>query len=144
MAEQVAEALGSATTMTMLVVLAATLLAFALLKVWLSGSKGNTVLLVGPCDAGKTTLLHQLCDGSTHLGSVASMVPTEADGQLASEKAGGATSARPCSWSTSRATHVCGGRWSGMLGALRELCLWLTRWTSCRARLRPQSSCLRC
>ncbi|KAI3424957.1 hypothetical protein D9Q98_008338 [Chlorella vulgaris] len=95
MAEQVAEALGSATTMTMLVVLAATLLAFALLKVWLSGSKGNTVLLVGPCDAGKTTLLHQLCDGSTHLGSVASMVPTEADGQLASEKAGGATSARP-------------------------------------------------
>jgi signal recognition particle receptor subunit beta len=44
------------------------------------------VLLVGPCDAGKTTLFHQLAEGSTHLGTVASMQPNEAEGVLASEK----------------------------------------------------------
>lgn len=57
-----------------------------LLKLLVGGSKGNVVLLVGPCDAGKTTLFHQLAEGSTHLGTVASMQANEATGPLASEK----------------------------------------------------------
>lgn len=57
-----------------------------LLKLLLGGPKGNCVLLVGPCDAGKTTLFHQLVDGSTHLGTVASMQANEAEGPLASEQ----------------------------------------------------------
>jgi signal recognition particle receptor subunit beta len=67
----------------------------ALLRVWLSGPKGNLILLVGPCDAGKTTLFHQLHEGSTHLGTVASMQANEAVGPLASETAAGVASARP-------------------------------------------------
>ena len=61
----------------------------ALLKLWLGGSWGNLVLLVGPCDAGKTTLFHQLTSGSTHQGTVASMQSNLAEGALASEKVGG-------------------------------------------------------
>ena len=61
----------------------------ALLKLWLSGSRGNLVLLVGPCDAGKTTLFHQLTSGSTHQGTVASMQSNLSEGVLASEKVGG-------------------------------------------------------
>jgi energy-coupling factor transporter ATP-binding protein EcfA2 len=61
----------------------------ALLKLWLGGSRGNLVLLVGPCDAGKTTLFHQLTSGSTHQGTVASMQSNLAEGALASEKVGG-------------------------------------------------------
>ena len=58
-----------------------------MLRQLLGGSRrGNLVLLVGPCDAGKTTLFHQLTDGSTHLGTVASMQANEAVGPLASER----------------------------------------------------------
>lgn len=53
---------------------------------WLAGPSGSTVLLVGPCDGGKTTLFHQLLEGSTHLGTVASMQANVAEGVLASEK----------------------------------------------------------
>ncbi|EFN54587.1 hypothetical protein CHLNCDRAFT_59704 [Chlorella variabilis] len=95
MAEEVAQVLGSSGTLTLLVVLAAGLLVLALLKLWLAGPKGNVVLLVGPCNAGKTTLFHQLAEGSTHLGTVASMQANEAEGPLASEKAAGAPAARP-------------------------------------------------
>lgn len=35
--------------------------------------KGRSILLVGPCNAGKTTLFYQLKDGELHHGSVASM-----------------------------------------------------------------------
>ena len=44
-----------------------------------SRSSGSSVLFVGPCDAGKTTLLLQLRDGTTHQGTVASMVMNEAN-----------------------------------------------------------------
>lgn len=61
------------------VVLAFVLL-FVLVELWLqrsgrkgSGSKRKTVLLVGPCNSGKTTLFHMLRDGTVHLGTVASM-----------------------------------------------------------------------
>ena len=73
---------------------ASCLLCAALLKLWASGPKGNAVLLVGPCDAGKTTLFHQLRDGSTHAGTVASMQENVADGVLASEQVVGAV--LPC------------------------------------------------
>lgn len=56
------------------------------LKRLLGGPRGSVVLVVGPCDAGKTTLFHQLVEGSTHLGTVASMQANEASGPLASEK----------------------------------------------------------
>ena len=59
-----------------------------MLRRLLGGPRGSVVLLVGPCDAGKTTLFHQLVDGSTHLGTVASMQANEAAGPLASEKVG--------------------------------------------------------
>ena len=58
-----------------------------MLRLLLGGSRrGNTVLLLGPCDAGKTTLFHQLTEGSTHLGTVASMQANEAVGPLAAER----------------------------------------------------------
>lgn len=41
------------------------------------GGKGTSVLLVGPAGGGKTTLFYQIKDGSTHLGTVASMVENE-------------------------------------------------------------------
>lgn len=59
-----------------------------MLKRLVGGPRGSVVLLVGPCDAGKTTLFHQLVEGSTHLGTVASMQANEASGLLASEKVG--------------------------------------------------------
>lgn len=39
---------------------------------------GTTVVLAGPCNAGKTTLFYQLKDGSTHNGTVASMQENQA------------------------------------------------------------------
>ena len=57
-----------------------------LLKVWLGGPSGNTILLVGPCDAGKTTMFFQLRDGTAHLGTVASMQPNIDEFALASEQ----------------------------------------------------------
>lgn len=65
-----------------------TLSAAVVLKRLVGGPRGSVVLLVGPCDAGKTTLFHQLVEGSTHLGTVASMLANEASGPLASEKVG--------------------------------------------------------
>lgn len=64
-----------------------------LFRLLLGGGRGNCVLLVGPCDAGKTTLFHQLTAGSTHQGTVASMTPNEAQGPLAGEA--GAAATRP-------------------------------------------------
>lgn len=53
-----------------------------------TGGRGSTVLLVGPCEGGKTTMWHQLLQGSTHLGTVASMQPNVGEGPLAGEKVG--------------------------------------------------------
>ena len=44
------------------------------------------MLLVGPCDAGKTTLFHQLTHGGGQQGTVASMQENAAEGPLAHEK----------------------------------------------------------
>ncbi|KAI7841678.1 hypothetical protein COHA_004545 [Chlorella ohadii] len=74
-----------AAAVLLLVLLA--VLVLVVLKRLLGGPRGSVVLLVGPCDAGKTTLFHQLVEGSTHLGTVASMQANEASGPLASEKA---------------------------------------------------------
>ncbi|PSC68940.1 signal recognition particle receptor subunit beta-like [Micractinium conductrix] len=64
-----------------------------------TGGRGSTVLLVGPCEGGKTTMWHQLLQGSTHLGTVASMQPNVGEGPLAGEKAAaasaGASAPRP-------------------------------------------------
>ena len=48
-------------------------------------------MLVGPCDAGKTTLFLHLRDRSTHAGTVASMQPNEAAVRLRGDR----PSARP-------------------------------------------------
>lgn len=46
------------------------------------------MLLVGPCDAGKTTLWLQLRDGTTHHGTVASMQENAGEFVLSGEKVG--------------------------------------------------------
>lgn len=61
------------------------------LHLFASGPRGASVLIVGPSDAGKTTLFLQLRDRSTGKGTVASMQPNEADIKLPSDK----PSARP-------------------------------------------------
>ncbi len=44
------------------------------------------MLIVGPCDAGKTTLFLQLRDGTTHSGTVASMQENMGEFALSTEK----------------------------------------------------------
>ena len=65
--------------------------AAAILRLFASGPRGASVLIVGPCDAGKTTLFLQLRDRSIGNGTVASMKENEADIKLPSDK----PSARP-------------------------------------------------
>lgn len=48
----------------------------------------DTVVIVGPCDAGKTTLFYQLRDGSPAADTVASMQENQDTFPLAGEKAG--------------------------------------------------------
>lgn len=72
---------------------AAVLVLILVLRLALGGPAGNVVLILGPCDAGKTTLFHQLRDRRT-LPTVASMEPNEADVTLKSDKAGGARPVR--------------------------------------------------
>ena len=55
-----------------------------------SGPRGAGILIVGPCDAGKTTLFLQLRDRSTRNGTVASMTINEADVNLPSDKSSAA------------------------------------------------------
>lgn len=93
--DQLGAVLGSSSTLSVLVAIAAVLLIAALLKLFFSRSTGSTVLLVGPCDSGKTTMFHQLLEGSTQLGTVASMQANVAEGLLASEKAAGGPAKRP-------------------------------------------------
>jgi len=49
----------------------------ALVRLLSPRAKGDAILIVGPMDAGKTTLFLRLRDGSTHNGTVASMQPNE-------------------------------------------------------------------
>ncbi|KAK9839744.1 hypothetical protein WJX84_007040 [Apatococcus fuscideae] len=49
------------------------LLLLTLVRSWLKGPKGKSVLILGPCGSGKTTLFLQLRDSSIHQGTVASM-----------------------------------------------------------------------
>jgi len=58
----------------------------ALYLAFLSGPKGDSVLLMGPCDSGKTTLFLQLRDGALRTSTVASMQPNEASIRLRSDK----------------------------------------------------------
>ena len=57
-----------------------------LYRSFLSTPRGHSVLLVGPCDGGKTTLFLQLRDGTAGMGTIASMQPNEADIRLKSDK----------------------------------------------------------
>jgi signal recognition particle receptor subunit beta len=58
-----------------------------------SGSKRNTILLVGPSNAGKTALFYQLTDGEQHHGTVASMQENAATASIPA-KGGGSRSMR--------------------------------------------------
>lgn len=49
------------------------LLVMLIIRSAAGGRGGAPVVVAGPCNAGKTTLFFQLRDGSTHLGTVASM-----------------------------------------------------------------------
>jgi signal recognition particle receptor subunit beta len=61
-----------------LAVVAATLLLLVLLRLLAGGKRHSTVVLVGPCNAGKTTLFYQLKDAApAQLGTVASMQENE-------------------------------------------------------------------
>ncbi|PNH03471.1 Signal recognition particle receptor subunit beta [Tetrabaena socialis] len=68
-----------------LLVVAATIL-ILLFRLLSGGKRGSVVLLVGPCNAGKTTLFYQLKDGTSHLGTVASMQENEGWCQLRNDK----------------------------------------------------------
>ena len=57
-----------------------------LLRLLFFRKRGNTVLILGPPAAGKTTLYLQLRDGITHNGTVASMQENEEQLVLATEK----------------------------------------------------------
>ncbi|GLC43626.1 hypothetical protein PLESTB_000401800 [Pleodorina starrii] len=69
-----------------LAVVAATILLLVILKLLAGKKRGSAVLLVGPCNGGKTTLFYQLKDGSTRLGTVASMQENEGLCQVRNEK----------------------------------------------------------
>jgi signal recognition particle receptor subunit beta len=58
--------------LVVLITLAFTLL-FRVLLAPKGRSRGNVIVLAGPCNSGKTALFLQLRDGSTHNGTVASM-----------------------------------------------------------------------
>ncbi|GIL76514.1 hypothetical protein Vretimale_6020 [Volvox reticuliferus] len=69
-----------------LLVVLATAFLLLILK-FVSGKKrGNTVLLVGPCNGGKTTLFYCLKDGSTGAITVASMQENEGWCQVRNDK----------------------------------------------------------
>ncbi|PNW70404.1 hypothetical protein CHLRE_17g718350v5 [Chlamydomonas reinhardtii] len=69
-----------------LLVVAATLVLLVILKLFSGGKRGSAVLLVGPCNGGKTTLFYRLKDGSTELGTVASMQENEGIVQVRNDK----------------------------------------------------------
>lgn len=89
--EDLAQVLQSPAALMVAAGLVIVLFLLAILRVFASGPRGVAVLIVGPCDAGKTTLFLQLRDRSTGKGTVASMHPNEADVKLPYDKA----SARP-------------------------------------------------
>jgi signal recognition particle receptor subunit beta len=58
-----------------------------MLQFWLRRPRRRTaILLVGPPDGGKTSILLRLRDGSLHKGTVASTEPNEAEVSLQSDK----------------------------------------------------------
>eukprot|EP00897_Mesotaenium_endlicherianum_P006380 jgi/Mesen1/5770/ME000292S04832 len=59
------------------VLLAALLVSLLVIRLSLGGKKRDTVLLLGLCGAGKTSLFYQLRDGTRHGGTVTSMEPNE-------------------------------------------------------------------
>lgn len=63
-----------------------TIVLFALSRAFSGGKKGSTVVLVGPCNSGKTTLFYQLKDGSCHNGTVASMQENEGAADIKNDK----------------------------------------------------------
>ncbi|KAG2494261.1 hypothetical protein HYH03_007616 [Edaphochlamys debaryana] len=69
-----------------ILVVAVTLLLLVILKLASGGKRGNAVLLIGPCNGGKTTLFYRLKDGSTHLGTVSSMQENEGVVQVRNDK----------------------------------------------------------
>lgn len=75
--DQLAQLLAGREVQVALLVVLLTVLLLLVVKACGKGSKSNVVLLVGPCNAGKTTLFYALRDGTTHLGTVASMQENE-------------------------------------------------------------------
>lgn len=63
-----------------------TILLLLLLKLYSGKKRGDTVLLVGPCNGGKTTLFHRLKGSATCLGTVASMQENEGWCQVRNDK----------------------------------------------------------
>ncbi|EFJ49222.1 hypothetical protein VOLCADRAFT_80798 [Volvox carteri f. nagariensis] len=57
-----------------------------ILKLFSGRKRGSAVLLVGPCNGGKTTLFYCLKDGATHGATVASMQENEGWCQVRNDK----------------------------------------------------------
>ncbi|GBG70396.1 hypothetical protein CBR_g6524 [Chara braunii] len=70
------------------------LVSLFLLKAAFGGSAGDTIVFLGLCGAGKTSLFSQLRDGSMHNGTVTSMEPNDDRFALFSERKSG-RKARP-------------------------------------------------
>lgn len=69
-----------------LLAVVATILLLFIIKALSGRKRGGAVLLVGPCNGGKTTLFYRLKDGTTHLGTVASMQENEGSCQIRNDK----------------------------------------------------------
>ncbi|KXZ48414.1 hypothetical protein GPECTOR_28g821 [Gonium pectorale] len=69
-----------------ILVVAATILLLLVLRIATGRKRGTAVLLVGPCNAGKTTLFYRLKDGTTALGTVASMQENDGYAQVRNDK----------------------------------------------------------
>ncbi len=78
--------LGQQEVQIAIAVVAVSIVLLLIIRLASGGKRGSTVLLLGPCNAGKTTLFYRLKDGTTHLGTVASMQENEGVCQVRNDK----------------------------------------------------------
>lgn len=83
---EIGAVMNSPTAQAVAAALALILLVLTLLLARVKASREKTVLIVGPCNSGKTALWLQLLQGRQGLGTVASMEPNEAPLDLATFK----------------------------------------------------------